>query len=151
MARPTLASIEDLQARLGTIDDPVQAEARLGDASEIVRAYAGEDWLDDGGNLEEVPDQIAGVVAQMVERAARNPGGVVQETAGPYSHSFGPEAAARLYLTKLDKLVIRNAVGRGQVGTISTSRGPLETPPVTCDQPYLDPPAAEEYDPFSLT
>lgn len=151
MARPTLATLDDLNARLDTpATNPTQAYARLADASEIVRAYAGEDWIDADGEPEEVPDQIVGVVAQMVERSSRNPGGVTSETAGPFARSFGPEAATRLYLTKLDKLIIRAAVDRGQVGTIPTSRGPLETPPVI-DGYHLDPTSVEETDPFSLT
>lgn len=132
MSRPALATVDDVAVRLGQeITDPGQAQARLEDASEIVRAYAGTTWLnDDEDTLVDVPAQVAGVVAQMVERAARNPSGVTQETTGPFAVSFGAEAAARLYLTRNNKLVIRAAVARTSIGTLSTSRGPLETPSV---------------------
>lgn len=136
MSRPALATVDDVAVRLGQdITDPGQAQARLEDASEIVRAYAGVTWLnDDEDTLVDVPAQIPGVVAQMVERAARNPTGVVQtqEQTGPFmqSLSFGADAAARLYLTRHNKMVIRSAVARTPIGTLATSRGPLETPGV---------------------
>ena len=141
MSRPALATVDDVAVRLGqAIDDEAQANARLADASEIVRAYAdptGETtWLNDAEtDVEDVPPQVAGVVAQMVERAAHNPMGAVQATeqTGPYQRmfSFGPDAAARLYLSRNDKMVIRTVMGRTSIGTLSTSRGPLETPAVT--------------------
>lgn len=134
MTTPALATIADLEERLGyEIEDEdvqAQAEARLRDASAIVRAYARETWLDDDGNLDDVPDEIVGVVATMVERASRNPAGVTQEAAGPFSRSFGSDAAARLYLTKPEKLVVRNAVGRTGLGVVATTRGELETGPI---------------------
>jgi hypothetical protein len=147
MSRAPLATVDDVAARLGQTLDPTdpQVLARLGDASEIVRAYAGETWLDDEGDLDDVPDAIPGVVAQMVERAARNPMGVVaeQKTAGPFQQqfSFGADAATRIYMTRNDKMVVRAAVGRTGIGTIATSRGILETPPVTYGEGVYDPTA----------
>ena len=132
MTRPALADIDDLQARLGlTLVEPqiTQANARLADASEIVRAYAGKTWLNDDETEvdEDLPGSIPGVVASMVERASLNPGGITQETAGPFSRSFGSEAATRLFLTAGEKAVVRAASGRLGVGALSTTRGPLET------------------------
>ena len=139
MARPVLADIDELKARLGSPLDAaqvIQAEARLADASEIVRAYAGRSWLDDDETaVADVPGQIPGVVASMVERATRNPGGITQESAGPFARSFGAEASARLYMTKAEKMVVRAAVGKLGVSTISTTRGPLETANVV--EPYV--------------
>lgn len=145
MARPALATLQDLEDRLGSPLDPSvypQAFARLADASEIVRAYAGEDWLnDDGAALaDDVPGQLAGVVASMVERATRNPAGTTSETAGPFQRSFGPAASDRLYLTRAEKSVVRRAVGALNVGSLSTTRGDLETPAVIpCDYHPFDP------------
>lgn len=125
-----LASLTDLEDRLGA---PVasslaaQAYARLRDASAIVRAYAGVSWTDDDGNLEDVPDGVVGVVASMVERASRNPDGVTQETAGPFNRSFGSTASDRLYMTKSERMVVRSAAGRSAIGTLSTTRGEVET------------------------
>ena len=130
MVTPALATIIDLEDRLGA---PVpsglapQAYARLRDASAIVRAYAGVSWLDDNGDLGDGPDGVVGVVASMVERASRNPDGVMQETAGPFNRSFGATAAERLYMTKAERMVVRAAAGRSSIGTLSTTRGEIET------------------------
>lgn len=135
MSLPALATIEDLEARFGeTIANTTQATARLEDASAIVRAFAGRTWVDDEGELSGVPDGIPGVVASMVERATRNPEGATQsqEVVGPFSlnRSFGPDASARLYLTQMEKLVIRDAVGSRGIGIMAVTRGDLETPAV---------------------
>lgn len=134
MARPALATVDDLEILLGdSVPDADQAEARLGQASAIVRAFARQTWLNDDNDLENVPDDIPGVVTAMVERASRNPDGATQESAGPFSRSFGPDAASRLYLTANEKSVIRAGVGSTGIGTLSTSGGDLETAQVTDD------------------
>lgn len=133
MARPALATLDDLERLLGDIAEPDQAEARIEQSSELVRAYAGVDWLnDDETAIENVPGAIPGVVVGIVERASANPGGVVSETTGPFSRSFGADAASRIYLTDGDKRIIRHALGSGQspLGVISTTRGAMETPNV---------------------
>lgn len=154
MGRPAFAQVEDLERLLGqdigTSALRDQAEARLEQASELVRAFADADWLnDDETAVEGLPGAIPGVVAGIVERASRNPEGAVQEsqTTGPFSvsRSFGADAAARLYLTKGDKLVIRRSVGVGGIGVISTTRGQIETSSVTCDWGYV-----EADDPYRL-
>lgn len=132
MARPALATIGDLEVLLGYSITPGadsdQAQARLENASEIVRAYAGVDWLNDAEDAPaDVPGAIPGLVAGVVERATRNPSGIVQETAGPFGRSFGADAAQRLYLTAAEKAVIRRAAGRSQLGSIATTRDSLET------------------------
>lgn len=129
MARPALATVEDLERLLGeAVSDAAQADARLEQASELVRAYARVDWLnDDESEIEDVPGQIPGVVAAIVERASRNPSGATQETAGPFSRSFGAEAAARMYLTAGEKLIIGHATSTIGLGVITTTRGPMET------------------------
>lgn len=139
MARPALAELTDLEALMGaTIANPEQANARLAQASEIVRAYAGATWLNEGETaVEGVPGQIPGVVAAMVERATRNPEGVTQETTGPFGRSFGSDAASRLFLTSAEKLVVRSAAGRRNIGTLSTTRGCIETPSVIANGGYL--------------
>lgn len=133
--RPPLATVDELEAALGTSVDQAQAISLLGRASAIVRAFTGSTWLDEDGNLDDVPDDVPGVVVGMVERATRNETGEVggSETIGPFtwSHSFGQEAAQKLYLTAMDKLVLRAAVGSTGLGVISTTRGPVETPAVT--------------------
>src|SRR5688572_28258533 len=131
MPRPSFASVIDLEAFTGeTIGNVSAADSLLARASELVRAYANTTWLNDAGTaVEGLPEQIVGEVCDMVDRATRNPAGITQEQAGPFSRSFGSEAAQRLYLAKSNKMVIRAAVGaaRSGIGTLSTSRGPLET------------------------
>lgn len=129
MTRPALASVDDLEQLLGeVVANPVQADARLAQASELVRAYAGIDWLNaEGTDVENVPGAIPGVVAGIVERASRNPDGITQENAGPFGRSFGSDAASRIYLTDADKRIIRYAAGTGALGVIGTTRGPIET------------------------
>lgn len=133
MARPALATVDELQTALGEADpitDEDQAGSLLERASEIVRAEAHKTWLnDDEDDLsEDLPGQIPGVVVSMVERASRNPTGTTQEQAGPFSRSFGPAAADRLFLTKWERKVIAEAAGQNVgLGTIGTTRGPLET------------------------
>jgi len=134
MARPALATVEDLNEALDPADQvdedhAAQAGSLLARASEIVRAHAGVTWLtDDESALDAVPAQIPGVVVSMVERATSNPSGAVQEQAGPFSRSFGTSAADRLYLTRWEKLVVSRAAGRqAGLATIGTTRGPLET------------------------
>jgi len=153
MARPSLATLGDLEDLLG---EPVTGSSRralhlLAHASEIVRAYAGVSWLnDDGDELADVPAQVPAVVAAMVVRATENPLGITQETAGPFSRSFGSDAAQRIYMTRQEKAIVRAAAGVAAVGTIGTTRGPLETRGVVGVGGMFDP-AVAEFDPFSLT
>lgn len=154
MARPALGTIDDLEDLLDEpIDNPAQAQARLAQASELVRAYAGIDWLNDEQTaVENVPGAIPGVVAAIVERASRNPGAVTQdaETVGPFSftRSFGADAAARIYLTDSDKRIIRHAAGTSPLGVIGTTRGRMETADVI-DCWGLTP-SVEETNPYAL-
>lgn len=155
MSRPALATLDDLDDLLsgtGLSDfDMNRATVLLAQASEIVRAYAGLTWLnDDEDDVEDVPGQIPDIVTAMVERATRNPDGSTQESAGPFARSFGADAAQRLYLTRWEKMVVRAAAEKNAVGTLATSRGPLETPAVYGSGYVTLPPAQAEYGPFTL-
>lgn len=151
MARPSLASVSDFEALLG---EPVAAGSAsrvallLAHASEIVRVYAGATWLnDDEDDLEDLPAQIPMVVCMMVERATSNPLGVTQETAGPFSRSFGSDAAQRLYMTRQERAIVRAAAGVAAVAPLGTTRGDLETRQMT--SVWTDAPQ-EETDPFGM-
>lgn len=153
MARPALATIDDLERLLGeSVPNEDRAKALLEQASEIVRAYAQTTWLNDAEDaLDDVPGAIPGVVVAMVDRATANPAGITQETTGPFSRSFGPDASQRLYLTAGEKSVVRFALGAATtLGVISTTRGPIETSPVTCGGGVGLVDAVEETDPYSL-
>lgn len=134
MAREPFATVEELGKATG-LDiagaDVDRARSLLERASEIVRAEAGRTWLDDDGTLVDGwPEQLAGVVIGMVERAVQNPQGITQETAGPFSRSFGTNAASRLWLSTAEREVVRAAAGRAGLQVLSVTRGPLETPDV---------------------
>lgn len=153
MARPALATVADLEDLLGESIESgttVRVGLLLAHASEIVRSYAGVTWLnDDEDDVEDVPAQIPTVVASMVERATSNPLGITQESAGPFSRSFGADASQRIYMTKQERAIVRAAVGVSAVMTMGTTRDQLETRSVSPSAGLLDPPV-EETDPFSL-
>lgn len=144
MARTIYASIADLEHRMGVAAGSIsgdtvtaaQATARLEDASAVVRAYVGPTtaagWITTP-LVEPALGDLAGVVASMVERATRNPSGVVQEQAGPFGRSFGPDASARLYLTALDKAILRGVMGVSAIRSIPITRGPIETASVVSE------------------
>lgn len=128
MTPPPLADVPRLERLLAPepIPDNDRAVELLSYASELVRGRARRTWLDDDGALLEVPEGIAAVTAAMVDRAVRNPSGSTQENAGPFSSSWGPRAHERIYLTAADRQII-DAHGKARVGTLSTTRGPVET------------------------
>jgi hypothetical protein len=116
MTLPSLATIEDLETRLGqSVSDAGQAQALLDYASALIRGYCGELWVDEDDALTDLPDGVAQVCVEMVYRAVTNPGGVTQDTAGPFSVSFGSDAAQRIYLTKSDKIILGR---RGRAFTV---------------------------------
>lgn len=151
MARPALANLSDLEDLLGeAVTDAKRALLLLAHASEVVRAYAGRTWLnDDEDDVDDVPGQIPGVVCAIVERATRNPLGITQESAGPFSRSFGADAAQRMYLTRQERAIVRAAARLAAVGPLATTRGNLETRTVDPMHTWVYPPT-EVTDPFSL-
>lgn len=134
MTLPAFATIEDVEARLQRAldgDETVQAQAALDEASDLARAETGRDWVDDDGELDGTDAQLAavrGVVATAASRVLRNPAGEAQQTAGPFSRSFGAGASPSVYFTKSERLRLHRAGGRTGLTTISTTRGPVETP-----------------------
>ncbi len=132
MTLPTLATVSDLGIRLGrdidTSEAP-QADALLRYASALIRSYCGQSWVDDDDQLLDLPAGVAEVCAEVVFRAVANPAGVTQDTVGPFTVSFGSEAAQRLFLNKGDREILNSTSNR--IGVLSVTRGPIETSP-TC-------------------
>lgn len=121
----SLASVADLQARLGRVfdvDETQQALALLDDASALVRDEAGRTWLDDSGALTEVPASIRAVVLRAAERAVRNPDGFRSESAGDYSYQRA-ETESGVFLTDAERRRIRQAIGRSGLWTQPVTRG----------------------------
>lgn len=132
MTLPSLASLDDLEVRLNqTISDAgerAQAEALLRYASSLIRAYTGRDYVDDDGNLiDPLPDGVAEVCVEVVFRAVTNPAGVTQDTTGPFTVSFGSDAAQRMFLSAQDKTILDARSGRPKLWTQPTTRGDIET------------------------
>lgn len=132
MALPTLATVDDVQTFVPTVMlDATQTDALLRLASAQARAYTGCRWAnEDGTALEDVPDGVPEVVASIVARAILNPRGVTQETAGPYTVSYGSDAAARIYLAGTDKAILDANRCRSRLCIMTLTRGELETPAV---------------------
>lgn len=122
-----LASAEQLSARLGVSLSGVDLEralAAIDDASALVRGEAGEDWVDDHDEPEEVPELIQAIVLQVAYRAYRNPEGVFSTQVGDVQVSYGREGhGGAIFLTDDEKKALRRAMGRSAVSSIQ-----LETP-----------------------
>lgn len=138
MASPALASISDLTARGADVSDSARVQAALSDASAFIRDVASpEDWLDDDGNLEAVPDIIVAICCRAVQRSLDNPLGVTQQSEGIGSYNvaqtFG-NASPDVYLTKAERNAVRRAAG------LSSSLGA-----VTIESPYAPPAESDIY------
>ena len=129
MSTPTLASLQQLDARFPgglSDDDTNRALAALDDASAWIRSEASEDWLDDDGNLSDVPAVIVSICCAVARRVVDNPAGIMQRSIAGYSEGLS-NATTDVYLTKQEKAMIRKAVGAGGI-TVVPLEGPY-TPP----------------------
>lgn len=127
-----LASVEQLADRLGiALDaqtpDGLRAQAALEDASALVRAEAGVDYVDDHGELETVPEVIITITIAAAYRAFRNPDGKTQTSVGDVSVSYSRQAGeAQLFLTRAERRAIRRAAGMGGFSSVSLTSGWFE-------------------------
>lgn len=141
MSLPALADLEALAARLPSgisEDDEPRAQAALDDASALIRAESGEDWVTDDATpvLDEdtLPDVAVTVCLAAARRAFVNPDGVTAEAIDGYSTQYRNDSAD-VYLTRAERRLIRRAAGLGTVGVQRTTRtdydyGLLDTPSV---------------------
>jgi hypothetical protein len=93
---PALATIEDMEARLGhPITDPAdraRAQALLDDASALVRFVANQEWMDytyDPPVLAEVPDVVVSITCGAALRGWYNPAGIESAQLGAVSVRYG--------------------------------------------------------------
>lgn len=125
MAFPPLASVEDLERRLGLEPGSLQgpdlarAQAALEDASALVRAEAGRDWVDEDGVTVTAPQAAVVVALQAAKRAFLNPRGFQHEQTGPFSYQV-PRDQVGLMLTEAERRAVRAAAGRYGLGTFVT-------------------------------
>lgn len=100
-----LASLEQLEDRMGPIENEAAAQAALEDASALVRAEAGLDWED-----EDPPDVIVVVVLAAAARGLRNPDAAQSEGIGAYNVTYAAVTLGGVWLTTNERRVIRRAV-----------------------------------------
>ena len=150
---PPLASVLDFAARTPggvAVSDEERVEALLLDASSLARVEAGKTWVNDEGQLEDVPDVVAVVVIAAARRAFANPDGKKSETVEDYTYVREAGAGGGVYLTEAEKALVRRAAGRSGVWSLPVTRATSDG----SDLPGLYPSfvggsgAAEEVDPF---
>ncbi len=132
---PPLASLLEFSSRVGqplTEEDPdgKRAAAALADASALVRAEAGQSWVDEAGELADVPPEITTVVLQAARRDWRNLEGYTSETIDDYTwRRDGDQAAGTgVYLTDAEIAICRRyrpggAGGISGLWTLGMTRG----------------------------
>lgn len=128
MSLPALADLEALAARIfpSGIDEAEEprAQAALDDASALIRAEAGQDWVTAGDPValsDDLPDVAVTVCLAAARRALVNPDGVVSETIQGYATNYGNDSGD-VYLTRAERRLIRRASGLGTVGVQRTTR-----------------------------
>lgn len=138
MALVPLISVDDLETWLGeVIDDPDRAELIVAGVSGVIRDETGLTWIDDDDHLEEVPDGVRAIALQVAVRVWRNPVNASSQTTGPYMVVYDRTTGLGVTLTEDE----RRSLGAHTddlpigIGTLSTTRGPIETSALTCG-PY---------------
>lgn len=125
MSLPAFARPDDLAARLGRSFDELEnarAQAALEDASAIIRAEAGKNWVTDGALDADIPDIVTVVCLTVARRVVENPEGFTEMHLGDSGGALA-NATGDVYLTTNEKRLIRSAAGRSNgLFTISTTR-----------------------------
>lgn len=127
---PALASLDDVEARLGrplTSDETERVLGLLDEASASVRA-----WMGCNTDPDPVPDDVALVVSRMVARIIDTPPSSAQVPAhmDQFSRSMGPYSSSGTFtegstsgspwLTKDDKRILRRFGCRGKAASFPT-------------------------------
>jgi hypothetical protein len=120
---PPFASVDDLETRIGPVDDEARAEAALDDASALIRAEAGKTWVTSTALDADVPDILAVVCITVARRVIENPNGVASESLGDATINY-ENASGDVYLTAGEKRLVRRAAGiSGAMGAIALEVG----------------------------
>lgn len=128
MALPALAPVSDLATwlQLGIESDDARAQACLATASTLVRARAGENYVDAEGNLVEgIPDGIVQATVMAAARMWENPTSKSDTSSGPFSSGW----RGGLELNDAEKRLV-DATGT------PAAFGGLFTIPTTRAEPY---------------
>ena len=147
MALPPLASVSDLAAWVGgdIPDGDARAGAVLSHASTKVRTYVGKTWVDEAGELKDVPDVAAQVAVRVAGRAWMNPEDLDSVTLDDGTKRWG--SVRGIALTEEDKADLASLrdtasfpAGLGVVGTYRGDGDYIDTIYVpTAPQPSGDP------------
>lgn len=93
---PSLATIEDMEARLGhpiaEAEERTRAQSLLNDASSLIRFEANQDWMDNTVEppvLGPVPDFIVTLTVRAAMRGWFNPAGIESAQLGAVSVRYG--------------------------------------------------------------
>lgn len=121
---PPLVSLAEFGTWVGEdLEGNAQAEMVLNSASALVRAEARRTWVDDGGALADVPEQVRTITLEVASRRWRNPEGYTSETDGDYTYRQEAENAS-VYLTEDEKdLLAPLRKPRSGLWTLPTTRG----------------------------
>ena len=122
MASPALASLDDLEARMGSVSDATRAQAAIDDASALIHDATGYAFVDDDGELvADVPAVVRAVCCKAARRSMENPLGLVSqsESISDYTQSltFSPPSAD-VYLSAAERDTVRRAAGLGRLGSV---------------------------------
>lgn len=132
---PALASTSDLSARLPaglSTDALARAQAALDDASAMIRAEVGQDWVDDEGALDGVPDVAVTICLACAKRVIDNPDGATSRTIDGYAEAFA-NASSDVYLTASERRMLQRLRPASGVWTLATTRSDLETDTIYAD------------------
>lgn len=130
---PALASIEDLEARIGAVSDPARAQAALDDASTTIRAFTRRSWaVDDALALPSGADSwkadvLVKVCLSVAQRILDNPEGFTRESVGSWSGERS-NSSADAYLTKSEQRDLATVIGTGGVWAMPLTRSIDDAP-----------------------
>lgn len=126
---PALATVDDLEARLGLDADTLagperaRAQAALDDASALVREETGQDWVDPVTTDITAPAPLVRVVLGASLRNFRNPDSEISQTIGPFSRTL-KAAEVGVYLTPAELAIVRRYRKESTgLWTLRTTRG----------------------------
>lgn len=143
MADTALATSTDLQARGADMSDASRVQAAIEDASNDIHAATGEAWIDDddGTLVADIPGIATTICCRVALRILDNPRGVVDrsEQVGSYSTRERLGDSGETYLNQREVQQLRAAAGLpGGLGTLTLTRGDMETPRVREPDWYSD-------------
>lgn len=124
MTLKALADVSAVELRLGLEigslqgADLARAQASLDDASALVRAEAGINWLSGDGTTVTAPAQVVTITVKAAMREFKNPDGFTSEQIGDYSYRV--DNAGGVYLTDEERRIIRLSAGGAGLWTVRT-------------------------------